>query len=53
MGEKVFDGVIWKNFLPKVSFPEEMKVKKTLFSSETLESGKNDARRILFPKQLR
>ena len=32
MEGKVFDGVI--------SFPEEMKVIKTLFSSETLESGK-------------
>ena len=32
MEGKVLDGVI--------SFPEEMKVIKTLFSSETLESGK-------------
>ena len=32
MEGKVFDGVI--------SFPEEMRFKKRLFSSETLESGK-------------
>ena len=39
MGEKVFDGVI--------SFPEEMKFKKRLFSDKPLERRKSQARQIL------
>ena len=39
MAGKVFDGVI--------SFLEEMKVIKTLFSSETLELGKKRSQQIL------